>query len=98
MSRALLAHHGQNGSGDVHRADQARRDLLLHLIGRALLEVAGVKVGGVVDQHVDAAESLDGCLDRSLGVLWAGDVKLDDQQVGRTKADRRQSVAWADAA
>jgi hypothetical protein len=53
---------------------------------------------GVVDQHVDAAESLDGCLDRSLGVLWAGDVKLDDQQVGRTKADRRQSVAWADAA
>jgi hypothetical protein len=61
-------------------------------------KVAGVKVGGVVDQHVDAAESLDGCLDRSLGVLWAGDVKLDDQQVGRTKADRRQSVAWADAA
>jgi hypothetical protein len=83
VSRALLAHHGQDGAGDVHRADQSRRDLPLHLLGGRLLEVAGVEVGGVVDQHVDAAEALDGRLDRRLGVLWAGDVELDHQQVVR---------------
>ena len=49
--------------------------------GRQLLEVAGIEAGGVVDQHVDAAEAVDGRLDRRLGVLRAGDVELDDEQV-----------------
>ena len=43
--------------------------LPLHLLGCQLLEVARVEAGGVVDQHVDAPEALDGRLDRRLGVL-----------------------------
>ena len=69
MPGALLAHDGQDGAGDVHRADQARGDLPVHLLGRELLEEARVEAGGVVDEHVDAAEAVDGGLDRRLGVV-----------------------------
>ena len=83
MPGALLAHDRQDGAGDVHRADQARGDLPVHLLGRELLEEARVEAGGVVDEHVDAAEALDSGLDRRLGVLRAGDVEPDDEQVVR---------------
>ena len=69
VSGALLAHDRQDGAGDVHRADEARGDLPVHLLGRELLEEAGVEAGGVVDEHVDAAEAVDGRLDRRLGVV-----------------------------
>ena len=68
MPRALLAHHRQDSAGDVHRADEARRQLPLHLLRRQLLEVARVEAGGVVDQHVDAAEPVDGGPHRRLGI------------------------------
>ena len=64
---ALLAHDRQDRAGDVHRAEQALGELALHLLGRELLEEARVEAGGVVDQHVDAAEALDRRLDRRLG-------------------------------
>jgi hypothetical protein len=80
-ARTLFAHHRQDGAGDVHRADEPRRQLILNLAGRQFLEVAPIEVGGVVDQHVDASESVNSRLDRGLGVLRAGDVQLHDQQV-----------------
>ena len=78
---ALLAHDRQHGAGDGHRTDQGRGDLPVHLLGRELLEEAGVEARRVVDQHVDAAEALDGRLDGGLCVLAAGDVELGDDQV-----------------
>jgi hypothetical protein len=81
VARALLAHDGHDSAGDVHRAEEARGKLALDLLGRQLLEVARVEVGGVVDQHVDAAEAVNGRRDRRLGVVRAGDVELDDQEV-----------------
>ena len=48
-----------------------RRELALHLLGRQLLEEAGVEVAGVVDEDVDAAEALDGGLDRGVCVCRA---------------------------
>jgi hypothetical protein len=81
VTGALLAHDGQDGAGDVHRPEEVDGELALHLLGRELLEVARIVVPGVVDEHVDAAEAVDGRLDRRLGVLAAGDVELDDEQV-----------------
>ena len=83
MPRALLAHHRQDGAGDVHRTHEARRQLPLHLLRRQLLEVARIKAGSVVDQHVDAAEPLDGGPHRRLGIGAASHVELDGQQVVR---------------
>ena len=79
--RALGAHDGQHGAGDVHRAEQVGLDLCPEVLGGDLLEEPGVEVAGVVDEHVDAAEPLDGGLHGRLGVLGAGDVELDDEQV-----------------
>ena len=59
MPRPLLAHDGQDGAGDVHRAEQVRLNLLLELLWRQLLEEARKEVAGVVDEHVDAAEAVD---------------------------------------
>src|SRR5213592_4130964 len=67
----------------MHRADEERPQLPVDLLRRQLLEVAGKEVAGVVDQHVDAAEPLNGGPSRRLGVCAVGDVQLDDQQVVR---------------
>ena len=81
MPGALLAHHGQDGAGDVHRAEQADGELALHLLRRELLEEARVEAGRVVDQHVDGAEALDRRLDRRRDLLGVGDVERHDEQV-----------------
>ena len=78
---ALPAHHRQDRPGDVHRTEQVRLDLGSHL-GRAdLLEVAGVEVPGVVHQHVDPPEPLDGRLDGRVDGGGVGDVELHRQQI-----------------
>ena len=46
-----------------------------------LLEEAGVEVAGVVDQHVDPAEPLDGGVHGGLCAGGIGDVQGDGQQV-----------------
>src|SRR6266568_6443149 len=51
--------------------------------GLYLLEEPGVEVAGIVDEHVDTAEALDGGLDGGLGVRATGDVELDDEQIVR---------------
>jgi hypothetical protein len=43
MARALLAHDGQDGAGDVYRADEGRRQLPLDLLRRQLLEVTRIE-------------------------------------------------------
>ena len=93
MPRALLAHHRQDSAGDVHRADEARRQLPLHLLRRQLLEVARVEAGSIVDQHVDAAEPVDSGPHRRLGIGAAGDVQLDGQQVVRLSQGLGHAVA-----
>src|SRR5207245_7139564 len=57
--------------------------LRTELFGAYLLEEPGVEVPGIVDEHVDTAEALDGGLDGGLGVRATGDVELDDEQTVR---------------
>ena len=56
-------------------------DLVSDLFGTEFLEEAGIEVAGIVHQDVDPAEFGDGGCDRSMGVLEAGDIELDCQQV-----------------
>ena len=83
VARALFAHNRQDGTGDIHRADEARRQLSLDLLWGQLLKVAPIEVGGIVDQYVDAPEPIDSGPRCCLSVAEAGDVQLDDQQVIR---------------
>ena len=78
---ALLAHDGQHGPGDVHRAAEVRLELLLELLRRQLLEEACEEVPGVVDQHVDPAETVEGGLHRRFRRRGARDVQFHDEQV-----------------
>jgi hypothetical protein len=49
--------------------------------GADLLEEPGVEVAGVVDEHVDASEPVDGSPDGRFGVGGVGDVEHDGQEV-----------------
>ena len=78
---SAAAHDRQDGAGDVQRAEEVGLHLCPELVGADVLEVAGVEVAGVVDEHVDAAEPLDGGLRRPLGCGRVGDVEGDGEQV-----------------
>jgi hypothetical protein len=52
-----------------------------NLLGGDLLEEPGVEVAGVVDQHVDAAEPVDGSRHGRLGRGRVGHVELHGQEV-----------------
>ncbi len=71
----------QDGAGHVGRAEQVRLDLRPEVLRSDLLEEPGLEVSGVVYQHVDTAEPLDGGLDGCARGGGIGDVEVDDQQV-----------------
>jgi len=95
VPQALLAHNRQDSAGDVHRAYEARRQLPLDLLGRQFLEVAGIKAGSIVDQHVDAAEPVNSGPHRRLGLGTPSNVQLDGQQVFRLPQSLEDGVAVA---
>jgi hypothetical protein len=78
---------GRTARVTFSRADEVGGQLTLDLLGRQLLEVAEVAVGGVVDQHVNPPEPLDGGLHGGLRVVGTGDVELDHQHVIRLTVD-----------
>src|SRR4051794_38152775 len=63
----LGPHDRQHRAGDVHWAEQVGFDLRPYVCGAELLEEPGVEVAGVVDEHVHAAEPVDGRLDSRPG-------------------------------
>ena len=81
LAAALLAHDRQDGASDVQRAEEVRLHLRPELLRADLLEIARIEIAGIVDEYVDAAESVDrrlcGC-DRGVRV---GDIQRNGQQV-----------------
>jgi hypothetical protein len=81
LTGPLLAQDGQDRPGDVEGAEEVGLHLGAHLIGAECLEEARVEVAGVVDEHVDAAEALDGGRGRGVGRGGVGDVEGEGEQV-----------------
>ena len=81
LAAALGAHDRQDRAGDVERAEEVGLHLRPELGVADLLEVAGVEVAGVVDEHVDPSEPLDGRIDGGLSGGGVGDVEGDGEQV-----------------
>ncbi len=77
---ALLTHHREDSSGDVHRAEQQRIELIADLLGAQLLEEAGEEVSRVIDQNVNSAKLRDSGIDRRLRIVWIGDVEFGCHQ------------------
>lgn len=86
MSRPLLPHHRQHGARHVHGPDEARPELGVDLLRAQFLEEAGMEARGVVHEHVDAPEPLDGGSHGRLRVAGAHDVEAHDQEpLGRAE-------------
>jgi hypothetical protein len=94
-SRALGAHNRQDSAGDIHRTEQEGLDLCPEVLWGDLLEEPGEEIPCVVDEHVDATESIHGGLYRSLRVLRVGDVQFDDEQVVSLADSLRHGVGVA---
>jgi hypothetical protein len=77
----LRAHQGQDRTGHVEGAEEVGLHLRAELLGTDVLEVAGVEIASVVDQHVDATEPLDGCPRCVSGSGRISDVELHRQHV-----------------
>ncbi len=91
--RAAFRITGRTARVGVHRTDEeARRQLLIHLLGRQLLEVARVEAGRVVDEHVDAAEPFDSRLHGCRGIGGAGHVQLDGEEIARRSQGLRHAA------
>jgi len=93
VPRALPAHHRQDRARHVHRSNEACCQLPVDLRRCQFLEVAGIEAGGVVDQHIDAAEAVDGRPYRGLGVRRARDVQRDGEHVARRAQHPGHSIA-----
>ena len=76
VSRTLPPHDRQRGLHHMHDAVKVRCELLLYLGGGHLLEITEQTVARIVDQNVNAPETLHCLLDRSFSLCLVGDVQL----------------------
>ena len=76
MTRTLPPHDGQRGLHHMHDAVKVRGELLLDFCGRHLLEITEQTVTGVIDQNVNAPETLHRLVDRRFGLRVVDDVQL----------------------
>lgn len=86
----LLTHDLQDLLEAEEDATQVDRDDTIELVGTEVLgEVLLALDAGVVEEAVDAAEGRQGLVDVALGVVLAGDIRGDGEElgVGRDLAD-----------
>ena len=81
MSRALCAQHRNGGLGDDDDAEQVRLDLRAEVLEARLLDGPDVAVSGIVDQHVEPAEHLDGLAHGLVRGPRVGDVEREGEHV-----------------
>ena len=82
MPAASGAHVRQDGARDVQQAEDIGFVQAPHFIGTGFFHRAQQTVTGVVYQHVDASEVLDGSLGDRNALCFVGDVEGDGQQTG----------------
>ena len=81
MAAALLAQHRQRRLGDVDDAEEVGVDLGAEVVGVDVLDRGEVRVAGVVDDDVDAAEALAAGGDRGLRGGGVGDVEGEGEDL-----------------
>jgi len=79
--------HRQGGGDAVQQALDVDVDHLVPLVGQARRHRGDGHVAGVVDQHVDPAEGLDGGGDHGVGVGLDGDVGPDGDRLAAGGGD-----------
>src|SRR3989344_7915076 len=82
MSAALATHVRQYRPGHVEHAEDVGGEQTLGLAGAGFFHRAQHAEPGIVDQHIDAAETLDAFCDGLMRLLLAGHVQAHGQQVG----------------
>jgi len=80
VAAALGAQRRQHGAGDVDEAEHIGAELRLELLRRAFLKRAEQRIAGIVDQHFDPPEPLDGGLGRCGRLVGLGDVERHGEQ------------------
>jgi hypothetical protein len=77
VAAALLAQRRQRGLGHVDPAEQVGLDLGAEVVAGDVLDGGEVGVAGVVDDHVEPSEPVDGRSHRRLGGREVGDVERE---------------------
>ena len=81
MPRALLSHDRKYGTGHVQRPEKVGGQLRLELLRRQFLKETGKEIARIVDQYVNARETVESCLNCLFCRRRARDVEFDDEKV-----------------
>ncbi|MNX96141.1 hypothetical protein D3C86_1284430 [compost metagenome] len=93
MTATLASHVRQYRAGDVEHAEHVGGEQALGFAGAGLFHRAQHAEAGIVDQHVNAPETLDAFGDRLMRLFLAGDVQPHGEQV-RVIAQAISDVLW----
>src|ERR1700723_178512 len=81
MTRVLSGENGKRGPGDVDEAKEVRLNLITKAPFRHLFDGGAIGIARVVDNDVEGAKSIDGCIDGILRCTRVGDVERKRQDV-----------------
>jgi hypothetical protein len=80
-TRPDRCHVGQHRAREREQAENIGSENRLDFLGARLFNSAQQTITGVVDEHIDAPEALDGRLGGRAGRRFLGDIERDGQQI-----------------
>ena len=93
-ARSLASHHRDGRLGQVHDAKEIGLELGAEVLNGRVLDRGQVSIAGVVDQHIEPAEHVNGQLDgRDRGTL-IGDIQRDGAHVVAVTLNQIGELLW----
>ena len=93
-ARSLASHHRDSRLGQVHDAKEIGLKLGAEVLHGRVLDRGEVPIAGVVDQHIEAAEDVNGQLDGRNRRTLIGDVQRDGAHVVAVTLDQVGELLW----
>jgi hypothetical protein len=95
-SPTVFSHKRQNSTGEQPNAAHVYVERLVPLVGRDLLDSAGMQHAGVVEENVDGTKLTRHLRDQAIDIGRVRNIERDDQRVGTAlHRDRFEDVPTA---
>jgi hypothetical protein len=93
-ARSLASHHRDGRLGQVHNAKEISFKLGAEVLSGRVFDRGKVPIAGVVDQHIEAAEDVNGQLDGRHRRTVIGDIQRDGAHVVAVTLNQIGELLW----